>query len=92
MIQSSIAGLQPIPRDSNDKDTAAMLVVQTIEADYKDFVNDHQHGGDDVTRKLPISRSLEAQSTLKTTKLHKARIYQNRAINTPVAWLIIPSH
>ena len=27
-----IAGLQPIPRDSNDKDAAAMLGVQTIEA------------------------------------------------------------
>ena len=27
-----IAGLQPIPRDSNDRDAAAMLGVQTIEA------------------------------------------------------------
>ena len=39
-----IAGLQPIPRDSNDKDAAAMLGmgVQTIEANYKSFVNDPQ--------------------------------------------------
>ena len=49
-----IAGLQSIPSDSNDKDAAAMLVVQTIEADSKSFVNDHQHGVDDVTYQQPI--------------------------------------
>ena len=31
-LPGGIAGLQPIPRDSNDKDAAAMLGVQTIEA------------------------------------------------------------
>ena len=40
---------QPIPSDSKDKDTAAMLVVRTIEANEKYFVIDQQHGGRDVT-------------------------------------------
>ena len=33
------------------KDAAAMLVVKTIEANLKYFVNDHQHGGDVVSCK-----------------------------------------
>ena len=38
---TSFAGLQPIPRDSNNKDVAAMLVEQTIEATVEALVSDH---------------------------------------------------
>ena len=41
--------LQSIPRESNDKDVAAMLVELTIEANEESFVIVHQHGGNDVT-------------------------------------------
>ena len=41
-------GLQPIPRESNDKDVAAMLDGLTIETNEKSFVV-LQHGGNDVT-------------------------------------------
>ena len=46
-----IDGLQSIPRDSNDKDVAAMLVQLTIEADEESFVIVLKHGGNDVTCK-----------------------------------------
>ena len=42
-------GSQPIPRESNDKDVAAMLDELTIEADEESFVIVLQHGGNDVT-------------------------------------------
>ena len=45
----TIDGLQSIPRDSNDKDMAAMLDELTIEANEESFVIVLQHGGNDVT-------------------------------------------
>ena len=42
-------GLQSIPRDSNDKDMAAMLLDLTIEANEESFVIVLQHGSNDVT-------------------------------------------
>ena len=44
-----------IPRESNDKDMAAMLDERTIEANEESFVIVHQHGGNDVTCKRSIS-------------------------------------
>ena len=44
-----IDDLQPIPRESNDKDVAAMLDELTIEANEESFVIVLQHGGNDVT-------------------------------------------
>ena len=41
--------LQSIPRESNEKDVAAMLDELTIEADEESFVIVLQHGGNDVT-------------------------------------------
>ena len=46
-----IDGLQSIPRESNDKDVAAMLDELTIEANEESFVIVLQHGGNDVTCK-----------------------------------------
>ena len=46
-----IGGLQSIPRESNDKDVAAMLVELTIEANEESFVIVLQHGDNDVTCK-----------------------------------------
>ena len=48
-------GLQSIPRESNDKDVAAMLDGLTIEAKEESFVIVLQHGGNDVTCKRSIS-------------------------------------
>ena len=45
----AIDGLQSIPRESNDKDMAAMLDELTIEANEDSFVIVLQHGGSDVT-------------------------------------------
>ena len=45
----SANGLQSIPRESNDKDMAAMLDELTIEANEESFVIVLQHGGNDVT-------------------------------------------
>ena len=50
-----IDGLQSIPRESNNKDVAAMLVELTIEADEESFVIVIQHGGNDITCKRSIS-------------------------------------
>ena len=44
----TIAGLQSIPRESNDKDIVAMLEELTIEANEESFVIVLQHGGNDV--------------------------------------------
>ena len=44
-----------IPRESNDKDMAAMLDERTIEANEESFVIVLQHGGNDVTCKRSIS-------------------------------------
>ena len=52
----TIDGLQSIPRDSNDKDMAAMLDELTIEANEESFVIVLQHGGNDVTRKTIYNR------------------------------------
>ena len=41
--------LQPIPRESKEKDTAAMLDELTIAANEVSFVIALQHGGNDVT-------------------------------------------
>ena len=49
-----ILDLQSIPRESNNKDVAAMLVELTIEANEESFVIVHQHGGNDVTCKSRI--------------------------------------
>jgi hypothetical protein len=51
---NSILGLQSFPRESKDKDIAAMLEDITKEANEKSFVNVLQHGGDDVTCKRRI--------------------------------------
>ena len=50
MAESTIDGLQSIPRDSNDKVVASMLVELTTEANEESFVI-LQHGGNDVTCK-----------------------------------------
>ena len=50
----SILDLQSIPRESNNKDMAAMLVELTREANEESFVIVHQHGGNDVTCKSRI--------------------------------------
>ena len=50
-----ILDLQSIPRESNNKDVAAMLVELTIEANEESFVIVHQHGGNDVTCKSRIA-------------------------------------
>ena len=42
------------PRESNDKDVAAMLVELTTEANEESFVIILQHGGNDVTCKSSI--------------------------------------
>ena len=47
-IKQPILDLQSIPRESNNKDVAAMLVELTIEANEESFVIVHQHGGNDV--------------------------------------------
>ena len=43
-----IDGLQPIPRESNDKDVAAMLDELTIGTNEESFVIVLQHRGNDV--------------------------------------------
>ena len=50
-----ILDLQSIPRESNNKDVAAMLVELTREANEESFVIVHQHGGNDVTCKSRIA-------------------------------------
>ena len=50
----TIDGLQSIPRESNDKDVAAMLDELTIEAGEESFVIAHQCGGNGVTCKRSI--------------------------------------
>ena len=52
-----IDGLQSIPRESNEKDVAAMLDELTIEANEESFVIVLQHGGNDV----PWKRSIVGQ-------------------------------
>ena len=47
----SILDLQSIPRESNNKDVAAMLVELTIEANEESLVIVHQHGVNDVNCK-----------------------------------------
>ena len=47
---SRLDGLQSVPRELNDKDTAVMLGELTIEANYEEpFVIVLQHGGNGVT-------------------------------------------
>ena len=43
-----ILDLQSIPRESNNKDMAAMFGELTVEANEQSFVIIHQHGGNDV--------------------------------------------
>ena len=45
----NIDGLQPIPRESKEKDVAAMLDELTIEPNEESFAIVLQHGGSDVT-------------------------------------------
>jgi hypothetical protein len=54
---TAILGLQSFPRESKDKDMAAMLDDITKEANEKYFVNVLQHGGYDVTckRRIPLA-------------------------------------
>ena len=49
-----ILDLQSIPRESNNKEVAAMLVELTREANEEPFVIVHKHGGNDVTCKSRI--------------------------------------
>ena len=56
LIFQSILDLQSIPRESNNKDVAAMLVELTIEANEESFVIIHQHGGNDVNCNPRIER------------------------------------
>ena len=58
MHQSTIDGLQSIPRGSNDKDMAARLVELTIEANEKPFVIVFQHGGNTYHAKQCITYQL----------------------------------
>jgi hypothetical protein len=44
-----IDGLQPIPRDSNDKGLAAMVDDTNKRSKLENFINVIQHDGDDVT-------------------------------------------
>ena len=68
----SILDLQSIPRESNNKDVAAMLVELTIEANEESFVIVHQHGGNDVTCKSRIAESPKHfhWSSIKTLLQH----------------------
>jgi hypothetical protein len=52
-LKQRILGLQSFPRESKDKDMAAMVEDITKEANDKFFV--FQHGGDDVTCKRRIT-------------------------------------
>ena len=54
-----IDDLQPIPRDSEDKGLAAMLVPQTKEVN--SFVQVHQHGRRDVACKCGTSARAHEQ-------------------------------
>ena len=63
-----IDGLQSLPRESNDKDVAAMLDELTIEADEESFVIVLQHGGNDVTYKRSIKALGGAQSHSRNFK------------------------
>ena len=45
MFPKCIDGLQPIPKESNDKVVAVMLDELTIEAHEESFVSVLQHGG-----------------------------------------------
>ena len=58
----SINGLQSIPRDSTNKDVAAMLDELTIEANEESFVIVLQHGGNDITCKQCMSRVIKCLS------------------------------
>ena len=49
IVGLNMDGLQPIPRESNDKDVAAMLDELTIEANEESFVIVLQHGSNDVS-------------------------------------------
>ena len=49
-----ILDLQSIPRESNNKDVAAMLVELTIEANEESFVIVHQHGGNDIKSRMHV--------------------------------------
>ena len=61
MLVSSLAilDLQSIPRESNNKDMAAMLVELTREANEESFVIVHQHDGNDVTCKSRMVNSTD---------------------------------
>ena len=60
-LPQAIDGLQPIPRDSANKSTAAMLVKQTKDVFEKSFVYVHHHGGDDATQKPSIENSTQTE-------------------------------
>ena len=49
-----ILDLQSIPRESNNKDVAAMLVELTREANEESFVIVHQHGGNDIKSRMHV--------------------------------------
>ena len=57
LVENYILDLQSIPRESNNKDVAAMLVELTIEANEESFVIVHQHGGNDVNCKSRIVKN-----------------------------------
>ena len=59
MSEKLILDLQSIPRESNNKDVAAMLVELTREANEESFVIVHQHGGNDVTCKSRIQAKVK---------------------------------
>ena len=49
LVENYILDLQSIPRESNNKDVAAMLVEHVVIV--------HQHGGNDVNCKLRIVKN-----------------------------------
>ena len=51
-------GLQSIPKESNDKDVAAMLDELTIEVNEETFVIVLQHGGNDLNRDPRYKRTV----------------------------------
>jgi hypothetical protein len=59
-VQSPFLGLQSFAKECKDKDMAAMLDGITKEPNEKSFVNDLQHGGDDVT----CNRSIDFQQVI----------------------------
>ena len=77
ILKIRILDLQSIPRESNNKDVAAMLVELTIEANEESFVIVHQHGGNDVNCNPRIANINVTQRYMTSTsiKILRSRLF-----------------